>query len=84
MLPLVNVEELNEQNFPDAFLRIRMLELAQGPILTDGVKSLHVSLNHLHRRIGLRVGAGISLSSLDEILLQALSSRAKEAWKAEQ
>lgn len=61
-----------------------MLELAQGPILTDGVKSLYASLNHLHRRIGLRVGAGISLSSLDEILLHARRSRAKDSWKAEQ
>jgi hypothetical protein len=80
-LVLVHVEEITEANVEDTFVRIRMLELAQGPMLSVDGDPVFVELCDLRRRIGLRVGAGVSIGPLEETLFQALRSRAREDLK---
>ena len=55
-----------------------MLEYAHGPIMQSGGHDLYISLDHLKRRVGLRVGAGIEMAPLEETLLSAMRKRANE------
>ena len=84
VLPIVHMEEITEENVTEAYVRIRMLELASGPMMTDGDKQRYISLASLRRRLGLKVGSGIPIDSLEKTLLTGLEKRAKEALKTEQ
>ena len=78
-LPCIEVDEISAGNLDEVFQRTRMLELARGPLLTHGNKHAFLTLADLRRRIGLRVGAGMALRPFEEILLESLKSRAREA-----
>lgn len=78
-LPFVHIEEITEENLDEAFLRIRTLELAQGPILGSSGKERFLSLDDLRRRIGLCVWPGIAFMPFEEIVLAKLRGRAQEA-----
>jgi len=83
-LPFVHVEEITTANVEDTFVRVRMLELALGPILSAGGKSAFLELDDIRRRIGFRVGAGVSMAPMEQALVQALRSRARDALKEAQ
>jgi hypothetical protein len=83
-LPIVDMEEISEENVTEVFVRIRMLELASGPMITGSDKPSYISLASLRRRIGLRVGWGIPLTSFESTLVNGLRKRAKEALETEQ
>ena len=76
MLPAIHLEEINRENVVEVFIRVRMLELACGPH-PDGTR--YISFEDLQRRIGMNVGTGLKLGSLDELLLEHLRRRAREA-----
>jgi hypothetical protein len=79
MLPFVHIEEITTGNVEETFLRIRMLELAQGPLLTEHGEERWITLDSVRRRIGLCVGAGISLEPFEVNLIGALRTRARKA-----
>lgn len=81
MLPFVGIDEITPQNVEDTFSRIRMLELAMGPLFKADGKGSFVTLDEVRRRIGLCVGAGMSLRPFEETLVNALKTRATEALR---
>lgn len=86
-LPVIEIDEITEENVKETFIRVRMLEIASGPILTqeDGehgepCPTRYIRFKELRRRIGMRVGAGMKIGgSLDELLLEHLRRQAREA-----
>ena len=84
-LPFVDVEEITRENLEEAFVRTRMLELARGPILIlDSGEARYVTFGDIQSRVGLRVGAGMALRPFDEIVLDQLRRRAREALEEAQ
>ena len=79
-LPFIDVEEITRENLEEAFIRTRMLELARGPILIlASGEARYVTFGDIQSRAGLRVGAGMALKSFDQIVLDQLRRRAREA-----
>lgn len=79
LLPFAHIEKITSENVDDTFIQIRMLELAQGPLLTERGVERWITLEATRRRIRLRVGAGIRMEPLEVILVGSLKSRAQKA-----
>lgn len=84
LLPAIEIDEITDANVEEVFTRLRMLEVATGGMLKgDDGKSQMLSLRHVHRHIGMRVGAGMAVSPFAERLIGFLRTQAADALKSE-
>lgn len=79
-LPFTNIEEITGENVEEVFIRIRMIELSRGPLLTVNGEPAYISPSDVRRRIGTISVPGIQTLPFDESTIAALRSKAREAW----
>jgi hypothetical protein len=85
LLPAIAIEEITDDNLDEVFIRLRMLEIATGTRMIDGDSGEPemLSLPHVRRHIGLRVGADMKASPFAERLVGFLRTQATTALKSE-
>src|SRR5262245_33024751 len=80
ILPFVHLEEVTHEHASEGFIRVRMLEIARGPMrekpsdLRD--EDVFLTMEDVSRHVGLRVGAGIPIRSFEETAIEWLRERA--------
>jgi hypothetical protein len=81
-LPFIEVEEITADNMAKTLVQVRMLELAPGAMLQKAPSAsdeeTFLTLDHVRRHIGLRVGAGMCVQPFEETVIKSLRSRAAE------
>jgi hypothetical protein len=85
LLPAIEIEEITEDNQDEVFTRLRMLEIAIGTnrLKGDDGERHMLSLQHVRRHIGLRVGAGMEVSPFAERLVGFLRTQATDDLNSE-
>jgi hypothetical protein len=85
LLPAIEIKEITDDNLDEVYIRLRMLEIATGTRMIDGESGepVMLSLPHVRRHIGLRVGADMEVSPFAERLVGFLRTQANKALKSE-
>lgn len=78
-LPVINIEEITEDNADEVFIRIRMLETAREPLLRADAASANVSFANILRRVGLLAIPDLTMDTFENVILKILRGKARTA-----
>ena len=85
ILTAIGIDEITAENVSEVFIRIRMLEIAQGSgtLIDKAGDNVMLTLQQIRRHIGMRVGADVDFPPLEKQLVNHLRSQAKKALEHE-